>query len=733
MSNRSEPGRGTPRAKKGSNPRRGSGGYQKNWSVSDALHMGATPLHEYHHDLNEGRDNAPEFFIQSPALNAKLAEYKELVEELRLYFPDLPQISNYVAEKDVLRPADKAELVEHLRDLLRTRIFFWGKNIKGTKKYYERRFLRTGPKSKRLPSCAQGLRVSHSPVMNFFNQERLALAEAEGPDAARKLQQEIQADEEAFFPTAQRIIVAYTGTAVGGKISPLTAAELIAADKHRDTGLAHDDYVVSEIREIDAETAVELGIPIYKPFGKKKVEKYGKQQCDEIIGRAFVRVGKPQMGRQGPAMVGWHLQKLAGYELPKEQADQYARKIARGRTERGYGDDGLGIDVALNAAFYSHCKQTAASKGLAAQWAKAEADYVDWLKRAASVKQEISRLRELAALSFDADQEKKAAMLRRRDVETMRLQVRAALHPVPFDDADMRELAKAYPLRKIAGLVLDGVSTIPDLMKEAAVGLAHFIRWLAKLFANGVMTRFPLAEAEVDHDFEAAVEKAAARRLPVTVVKEVPVERIGEVEKITPDFDLRAACDALIADYGKELAQAFYNQASTVRGSGDPRWDAEEFLTMVGMMRRQGISQDYVAKMITDKVAADRQAIATARGTKSKKVARPGTERPIDPVIAQAAAAWTAFFEEDFARSYPAVSVTDRRFFAAIAAGTPVRAKPAGPYRPFTKGDFTGPLHEVRKIMGINPAAARVNYELWKAGKLELPLNPKKEDPTKGK
>jgi hypothetical protein len=733
MSNRSKHGRGTPRAKKGSNPRRGSGGYQKNWSVSDALHMGPTPLHEYHHDLNEGRDNAPEFFIQSPALNAKLAEYKELVEELRLYLPDLPQISNYVAEKDVLRPADKAELVEHLRDLLRTRIFFWGKNVKGTRTYYERRFLRTGPKSKRLPSCAQGLRVSHSPVMNFFNRERLALAEAEGPEAARKLQQEIQAEEEAFFPTAQRIIVAYTGMAVGGEISPLTAAELIAADKHRDTGLAHDDYVVSEIREMDAETAVELGIPIYKPLGKKKVEKYGKQQCDEIIGRAFLRVGKPQMGRQGPAMVGWHLQKLAGYELPKEQADQYARKITRGRTERGYGDDGLGIDVALNAAFYSHCKQNAASKGLTAQWAKAEADYVDWLKRAASVKQEISRLRELAALSFDADQDKKAAMLRRRDVETMRSQVRAALHPAPFDDAQMRELAKAHPLRNIAELVLDGVATIPDLMKEAAVGLAHFITWLAKLFASGVVARMPLAHAEVDHDFEASVEKAAARRPPVMVVKEVTVERIVEVEKVAPQFDLRAACDALIAEYGKELAQAFYNQASIVRASGDPPWDAEEFLAMVAMMRRQGISQDYVAKMITNKVAADRQAIATARGTTLEQVARPEGERPIDPVIAQAAAAWTAFFEDDFARSFPAVSAADRRFFAAIAAGTPVRVKPAGPYRPFTKGDFTGPVHELRKIMGINPAAARINYELWKAGKLELPRNPKTEGPKIGK
>gem|GEM_PF-4811351 len=695
--------------------------------------MGPTPLHEYHHDLNEGRDNAPEFFIRSPALNAKLAEYKELVEELRLYLPDLPQISNYVAEKEVLRPADKAELVEHLRDLLRTRIFFWGKNVKGAKKYYERRFLRTGPKSKRLPSCAQGLRVSHSPVMNFFNRERLALSEADGPDAARKLQQEIQADEEAFFPTARRIIAAHTGTAVGGKISPLTAAELIAADKHRDTGLAHDDYVVSEIREIDAETAVELGIPIYKPLGKKKVEKYGKQQCDKLVGRGFVRVGKPQMGRQGPAMVGWHLQKLAGYELPKEQADQYARKIARGRTERGYGDDGLGIDVALNAAFYAHCKEKAVMKGLAVQWANAEADYVDWLKRAATVKQEISRLRELAALSFDADQEKKGAMLRRRDVETMRLQVRAALHPAPFDDAEMRELAKAYPLRKIAELVLDGVSTIPDLMKEAAVGLAHFIKWLSTLFANGVMTRMPLAKAEVDHDFEAAVEKAAARRPRITVVKEAPVERVVEVEKIAPEFDLRTACNALTAEYGKELAQAFYNQASTVRGFGDPPWDAEEFLAMIGMMRRQGISQDYVAKMITNKVVADRKAIATARGGAPKKLVRPVPAKAIDPLVVQAAAAWTEFFEDDFARNYPAVTVADRKFFSAIAAGTPVGAKPAGTYRPFTKGNFTGPLPELRRIMGMNPAAARVNYDLWKAGKLELPANTKKGGPTMGK
>ena len=376
-------------------------------------------------------------------MTAKLKEYKELVEELRFYPPDLPRISNYIGEKSLLRAADKKEMIAHLRDLLRTRIFFWGKNVKRGKTYYERRFLRTGPKSSRLPSCAQGIRISHSPVLNLFNREQLELARAEGDEAAVRFQQEMQADEEAFFPKARAIVIEWTGE----DNQPLLAAEIVAADKHRDTGLAHDDYVLSEVGEMDPENAVEAGIPIHRPIGKKKLEKYGIERCAELVGRAFIRIGKPQMGRQGPAMVGWHLQKLAGYKLPKEQAEQYASKIARGRDERGYGDDGLGIDVALNEAFYRHCKEKAISKGLGAAWAKAEADYVEWLERAAAVKMEIARLRELAALSFDDDKEKQAARDRRRDVETVRRIIRSSL---PFDDAGMRELARAHPLRKIA-------------------------------------------------------------------------------------------------------------------------------------------------------------------------------------------------------------------------------------------------------------------------------------------
>jgi hypothetical protein len=153
---------------------------------------------------------------------------------------------------------------------------------------------------------------------------------------------------------------------------------------------------------------------------------------------------------------------------------------------------------------------------------------------------------------------------------------------------------------------------------------------------------------------------------------------------------------------------------------------------MVDMMRRQGISQDYVAKIITDKVTAGRQTIAAARATTPKKIVPPVTAKPIDPVVAQAAAAWTEFFEDDFARNYPAVAVTDRKFFAVIAAGAPVGARAKEPYRRFTKGNPTGPVHELRKIMRMDPTAARVNYDLWRAGKLELPVNPPKHGPKMG-
>ena len=87
-------------------------------------------------------------------------------------------------------------------------------------------------------------------------------------------------------------------------------------------------------------------------------------------------------------------------------------------------------------------------------------------------------------------------------------------------------------------MILDGVATIPELIRQTGHGLGKFIDYLAGLFKSGMPARLPLAEAAIDPDFEAAVQQEVAKKTaalkPVRIRVPVEVERIIEVPVPVP-------------------------------------------------------------------------------------------------------------------------------------------------------------------------------------------------------
>ena len=530
---------GTPRGTNKVNRRRGIGAYQRNLTRANSLHN--TALHWLDAGLNEARDANPSYRTSSPAVRKAKAALKAHVDKLRVWLPDCEQLRYFVGADDTLLPATAEQFDRNSDDVHDRRFFMYagGKLRKNGQPYWERRPLKGGQARQNASgelvvppvSPQQSLRLHFSPPCNFLFKGMLARGAARGREAFLDTQDliltwpdEFQRDELPKF------LQEWTGNYdENGEAVPLSAVELVDTVQHWDTGLPHVEVGVAELREISPEEAIEKGMPIRKPFGKALLKKLIKQDVDlpgRLMGRAFVLCGKPQLGRQGPGMVGLQILKRAGWQLQADQQAHYDSKIYRGAELRDYAQ-GLGIDTDLNDRFYTYCQRKAEALGLAKEWEAAEADYRNWLDEALPLKKELERVQRLAQLNFDHDQEAKGKQLRKLQVEEMRVQVQMELRDAGWDSKAMNALAAIHPLRKIAEAVLDGLGslTIGRLGAAARMGFEYLVEFLRKIFENGFPSRVALAPMAEDPDVMAAIAKGvseeAAKLKPI--IKEIQV------------------------------------------------------------------------------------------------------------------------------------------------------------------------------------------------------------------
>ena len=726
--------------------RSGLTGYQRSLSPANTLHD--TLSHIAHAGLNEAREAEPAFMVRSPKVNAAKKVFKQHVAKLKFFQPRVESLRYFLKSESGLY-AVTGEGYDDRADEVLDRMFYFRKVKKKGKEYWSRVPIRTGEESKKkgvLPSPLQSLRVFYSPACNFFFKRLTEEASKLGPkigeatsDMVMNWAQDFYRDELPKF-LLERTAKAFLAD---GSPDPASAIEWVSVAEHDDTGIKHVEIRLTEGKEVPREEAHALGMPIDKPFGSDlrallDAAQAEREIVDEkrgigprppiherIMGKAFLHVGKPQLGRQGPDQVGLHLLRLAGHTLNPEQEEHYQNKLWRGEHERSY-PGGLGIDVAVNDLFYHYCVRKAATLGLEPQWKEAEVKYRAWLLEAQPLKKELVQAKRLAQLEFDGDQEEKAKQLRKRDVEVKRVEIQAALTEADLDRGEMVQLAEKYPLRQIAEACLDGLAglTVTKLARAAADGLAALLEFLKGVFSSDQKLRVPLVETPDDPDFRAAVQKGVAL--------------VAATAPKPPAFDLLAACRELAREYGKELGQAVYDRSRIVRVEGEPEFNAERFLTLVKLSREEGMSKTHVAGMISNRVAADVKALNHVRGIVvevKKQVEK--VQPPVAPVepdhIVRARREWVDFYMDDFRRAIPTLPEKDREFFALLAAGTPVNVRKQDGYKAFYKGEPTGDEVTVRRLIKIDPPNAKANYDLWLAGKLELPPVPVKERGQKNK
>ena len=430
---------------------------------------------------------------------------------------------------------------------------FYQKLGKDGQPLYERRPLKGGkpwedPSGKLVyppVSPLQTLRILYPIPANLLFQKMLEDAKRHGPETYEDCQDVVLTWADDFQRDELRQFVEeWTGEVdEAGNYVPLSAAELVETAHHWDTKLPHIEVGLSELREISREEAIEKKMPIDKPFGKsllKKLIGYDLDLPQRLEKRAFVLCGKPQLGRQGPDMVGLHLQKRAGWVLLPEDEAHYKSKLYRGKVLRKYGGIGLGIDTDLNDRFYTYCKKKAESLGMVEEWEAAEVAYREWLREAVALKRDLDAAKRLAQLHFDMEQAEKGKAIRQREVESMRVQLQAELRDAGFGSKEMNELALVHPLRKIVEKILDGwtldgeLLTLGKLGRLAREGLSKLIAFLTRLFEDGLPSRTAMPAPNEDPDVRAIIEQRVAEE--AARLKPVIVERVLERRvKLTAD------------------------------------------------------------------------------------------------------------------------------------------------------------------------------------------------------
>lgn len=525
------------------NSRKGPGSYQTRLTRKNLLHnlLTGAGLHWFHAGLNLGRDANPVDRITSPLVKKAKKALFDHVLKLRVTFPEVESLSHGVNRDGVLVSATEEQFDERGKELLDMLFFHRGGVFRtsktGEKKEYFTRIALTGDD----PSPLQSIRLLDPIPFNLMAKALLKQARTAGPEAYLETQELLAFwDEDFAQEEIPRFLVDWTAndTLEDGSPNPATACRMVLTSRHRDTGLGHREVIVSEIEEVPREEAIEKGMPIDKPFGaaiKKFLARIDPDLPARLMGRAFRRVGSPQLGRQGPEQVGLQMMRRAGWKLQPDQQAHYDSRVYKGKAERGYGEQGLGIDVDLNDRYYSYCQKKAATLGLSREWEAAEAEYRAWLDAAVPLKQALDQARTLARLNFDEDQKKRGQQMRAREIETMRLQVQLALRDEGYTPAMMTALAKKAPLRKVSEAILDSLNgfSIPRLCAEARKGLESLIRFLLNLFENGVPARASLPAPDQDPDVLAAiargVEEKASKLKPVVVEKFVEKEVVREI------------------------------------------------------------------------------------------------------------------------------------------------------------------------------------------------------------
>lgn len=544
---------GTPRAARNVNRRRGIGGYQRNVTRNNALHN--TALHWLDAAINEAREADPTFRVSSAAVRKAKAALKAHVKKLHVVLPHCEPLRYFVGAEDNLLSATREGFDRNADDVHDRRFFMYaGKKLgKDGRLLYERRPLKGGkpwedPTGKLVyppVSPVQTLRILFPIPANLLFQKMLEDAEQHGPEIYKDCQDLVLTWADDFQrDDLRQFVEEWTGEVdEAGKYLPLSAAELVDSAHHWDTKLPHIEVGLAELREISREEAVEKKMPIDKPFGAsllKKLLRYDLDLPQRLEKRAFVLCGKPQLGRQGPDMVGLHLQKRAGWELLPEDQAHYESKLYRGKEFRKYGGIGLGIDTDLNDRFYTYCKKKAESLGMTEEWDAAEAAYRAWLREAAALKRDLDAAKRLAQLHFDIEQEEKGKAIRKREVESMRVQLQAELRDSGFTSKEMNELALVHPLRKIVEKILDGwtldeeLLTLGKLRRLAREGLTKLIAFLTRLFEDGSPSRTAMPTPDEDPDVRAIIEQRVAEE--AARLKPVIVERVLERRlKLTAD------------------------------------------------------------------------------------------------------------------------------------------------------------------------------------------------------
>lgn len=535
---------GTPRGAKNVNRRQGIGGYQRNVTRNNSLHN--TALHWLDAAINEAREADPTFRVSSPAVRKAKAALKAHVKKLHVVLPHCERLRYFVGAEDQLLSTTRECFDRNADDVHDRRFFMYaGQKVgKDGRPLYERRPLKGGkpwedPSGKLVyppVSPLQTLRILFPIPANLLFQKMLEDAEHHGAEIYKDCQDVVLTWADDFQrDELPRFVEEWTGEVDEDNYVPLSAAELVEAAQHWDTKLPHIEVGLSELREISREEALEKKMPIDKPFGKsllKKLLGYDLDLPRRLKGRAFVLCGKPQLGRQGPDMVGLHLQKRAGWELLPEDQAHYDSKLYRGKERRKYGGIGLGIDTDLNDRFYTYCKQKAESLGMAEEWEAAEAAYREWLREAVVLKRDLEAAKRLAQLHFDMEQAEKGKAIRKAEVESTRVQLQAELRDAGFGSKELNELALVHPLRKIVEKILDGwtldgeLLTLGKLGRLAREGLSKLIAFLTRLFEDGFPSRTGMPAPDEDPDVWAIIERRVAEE--ASKLKPIIVERVLE-------------------------------------------------------------------------------------------------------------------------------------------------------------------------------------------------------------
>jgi hypothetical protein len=307
--------------------------------------------------------------------------------------------------------------------------------------------------------------------------------------------------------------------------------------------------------------------------------------------------GRPQYGTAGREFVGWDSQVEAGVELDDWAKAKYEKDLERERDR--HGDRGW-IDAGLSRRMRAFVKDLCAREGCAELWDECCREYVDFVERRRELnaslihaRQALAADKKLGALS--AKERDNAVELRARVVD-LRRDLKATELPGGgrISEEDFDKLVAEFPLEKIARKVIDGVTTVGQIVLRLAnsglKGLVEFLRELFKKnnddlegagsFAVAVEKVGPEKAVEAPEVRRATAEAPEAPEVAVDPIAKVRaadaaelawLQRIKEVRLVYPQAPIGPELELFVANVERGVS----------RGSGAPKSRFEAGLAQI--------------------------------------------------------------------------------------------------------------------------------------------------------